>query len=80
VEKRKNTDTDTNLHETQSESVRHIVMMNECLAKEIKNQRGGSFDPKLLVSFHHTGNLGNLLSPRKIVITMEAELTGSHLT
>ena len=32
---------------------------NECLARDIKNQCRGSFDPKLLVLLHWTKNLGN---------------------
>jgi len=42
VEKRKNTDTDTNLYETQSGSVRHIVMITFTIyAREINHTLKG---------------------------------------
>jgi len=41
----------------------------------IKNSRNHSINPNLIVLYHRTKNLGNLLSPQKLEMTLEAAKT-----
>jgi len=47
----------------------------EAPLRALKNSRNYSINPSLIVSYHRTKNLGNLLSPRKLEMTLEATTT-----
>jgi len=56
-----------------------IQRFGEATICAIKNSRKCSINPKLIVSYHQTKNLGNLLSPQKLGMELEAELTDPDL-